>query len=99
MAAKRAPGGGRKPIPIEKHIGRGTFDKSRHTDNTASFEVVQELEAPAYLSMEGKRQYMKIGKKLQKIGVLKDTDLHFFIILSLIAAVTSTLILVNPWVI
>lgn len=78
MAAKRAPGGGRKPLPTEKKIVQGTFNKYRHKDNTAAFETIESLVPPVYLSKEGQRQYMKTGKKLQKIGVLKDTDLQFF---------------------
>lgn len=69
---------GRKPIPIHTLQAKGTFRPDRHSDNDHAFKKQPALRAPAYLSKEGKRQFLAEGKKLIKSGVLVETDIPAF---------------------
>lgn len=76
MTGRRAPGGGRKPLPTSIKLLRGNPGKRGIKSAT---ELEQSIEKgipapPRFLDATERRRWYEIGRELDKLGVLAKTD-------------------------
>jgi P27 family predicted phage terminase small subunit len=64
---------GRKPKPTRMKVVQGTFRKDRTSLNEPKLKV-QLPPCPDFLEGKARQEYFRIGRKLERIGVLTEVD-------------------------
>lgn len=73
---KRAPGGGRKPKPIERKKAAGNPGKRGLNKAAPTYGKLVDVDAPAWLSDDARLMWISVVPLLCGQRVLEPTDLH-----------------------